>query len=62
MSWLGDCVYAIREAATLNLKHLVRIFGSEWAKKSVLPKIIAMGNENNYIHRITTVFALKVHQ
>ena len=60
MSWLGDCVYSIREAATLNIKNLVRIFGSEWAKETVIPKIIEMGKTENYIYRLTTVFAFRV--
>ena len=33
-------VYAIREAATLNLKKLVEKFGLEWAKGTVIPKVL----------------------
>ena len=32
MSWLVDGVFAIRSAATANLKKLVAIFGIEWAQ------------------------------
>lgn len=59
-SWLGDQVYAIREAASINLRNLVKIFGSEWCKVSVLPKIEAMSMDLNFIHRITCVFTLNV--
>ncbi len=60
MSWLGDCVYAIREAATNNLKNLTEVFGADWAKRAVFPKILAMSQHANYLYRITTLFALTV--
>ncbi|PSN41046.1 Serine/threonine-protein phosphatase 2A 65 kDa regulatory subunit A alpha isoform [Blattella germanica] len=41
MTWLVDHVYAIREAATLNLKKLVEKFGPEWAQNTVIPKVLA---------------------
>lgn len=40
MTWLIDHVYAIREAATNNLKKLVEKFGTEWAQKTVIPKVL----------------------
>ena len=40
MTWLIDHVYAIREAATNNLKKLVEKFGTDWAKKTVIPKVM----------------------
>jgi serine/threonine-protein phosphatase 2A regulatory subunit A len=60
MSWLGDCVYSIREAAVHNLRELVVVFGSDWAKASILPKIINMSSQGNYLMRMTSIFALKV--
>ena len=39
MTWLIDHVYAIREAATNNLKKLVEKFGAEWAQQTVIPKV-----------------------
>ena len=33
MTWLIDHVYAIREAATNNLKKLVEKFGTDWAQQ-----------------------------
>ncbi len=32
MQWLIDNVFAIRDAATMNLRNLVEKFGSEWAR------------------------------
>lgn len=58
MSWLGDTVFSIRDAATINLKNLTEVFGSEWASQTVVPKVVAMGNHSNYLYRMTTVFAI----
>lgn len=35
MQWLIDNVFAIRDAATINLRNLVEKFGSEWARVSM---------------------------
>ena len=43
MTWLIDHVYAIREAATNNLKKLVEKFGTDWAQQTVIPKV---GNDD----------------
>lgn len=53
-------VYAIREAATLNLKKLVEKFGAEWAQTSVIPKVILMARDPNYLHRMTFLFCINV--
>jgi serine/threonine-protein phosphatase 2A regulatory subunit A len=53
-------VYAIREAATMNLKKLVEKFGPEWAQTTVIPKVIAMSRDQNYLHRMTCLFCINV--
>ncbi|EER45083.1 phosphoprotein phosphatase [Histoplasma capsulatum var. duboisii H88] len=58
MGWLGDAVFSIREAATQNLKKLTEVFGVEWAKNSIIPKVILMGQHPNYLYRMTTCFAI----
>lgn len=58
MSWLGDTVYSIREAATENLKKLTEVFGVEWARQTIIPKVMAMGEQTNYLYRMTTCFAI----
>jgi serine/threonine-protein phosphatase 2A regulatory subunit A len=60
MNWLGDPVFAIREAATVNLESLTREFGSEWAKASILPKVLQMANSPNYLYRMTVLFSVAV--
>ncbi|EIN13734.1 Ser/Thr protein phosphatase 2A regulatory subunit A [Punctularia strigosozonata HHB-11173 SS5] len=58
MSWLGDTVYSIREAATVNLKKLTDVFGVEWAKVAIVPKVVGMAQHPNYLYRLTTVQAI----
>ncbi|KAM4743074.1 LOW QUALITY PROTEIN: serine/threonine-protein phosphatase 2A 65 kDa regulatory subunit A beta isoform [Anableps anableps] len=58
MAWLIDHVYAIREAATSNLTKLVEKFGAEWAQNTIVPKVLGMANDPNYLHRMTTLFCI----
>ena len=60
MSWLGDTVYSIREAATMNLKKLTEVFGVDWARGQIVPKVVNMGSHPNYLYRMTTVQAIGV--
>lgn len=60
MGWLGDTVFSIREAATQNLRKLTEVFGVEWSKGSIIPKVMAMGQHPNYLYRMTTCFAISV--
>ena len=60
LSWLGDTVFSIREAATINLKKLTEVFGVEWAKNVIVPKVLAMANHPNHLYRMTTVMAVTV--
>lgn len=60
MSWLGDTVFSIREAATKNLKKLTEVFGVEWASEAIIPKVTVMGKHPNYLYRMTTCFAISV--
>ena len=60
MSWLGDTVFSIREAATKNLKKLTEVFGVEWASDAIIPKVTVMGKHPNYLYRMTTCFAISV--
>lgn len=60
MSWLGDTVFSIREAATKNLKKLTEVFGVDWASEAIIPKVTVMGKHPNYLYRMTTCFAISV--
>lgn len=60
MSWLGDNVYSIRESATVNLRKLTDVFGVDWARQTIVPKVLQMGTHPNYLYRMTTIFAITV--
>lgn len=60
MSWLGDTVFSIREAATQNLRKLTEVFGVDWANQAIIPKVTAMSQQQNYLYRMTTCFAVSV--
>ena len=63
VSFVVSLVYAIREAATVNVKKLIEKFGVEWASAAVFPKVFAMARDPNYLHRLTTLFSINVsHQ
>ena len=50
-NWLLDHVFAIREAETINLKKLVEKFGHEWAQNTIIPKVLNMARDQNYLIR-----------
>merc|ERR1711953_926852 len=60
MTWLIDHVFAIREAATNNLKKLVEKFGTDWAQQTIIPKVIQMSRDQNHLHRMTCLFCINV--
>lgn len=60
MGWLGDTVFSIREAAVTNLRKLTEVFGIEWASQSIIPKVSGMSQQQNYLYRMTTCFAISV--
>jgi serine/threonine-protein phosphatase 2A regulatory subunit A len=56
--WLSDSVYSIRIAAIENLKELSNIFGSKWAEKTIITKLLELKAEGNYLHRLTALFGM----
>jgi len=58
LTWLGDSVFAIREAAALNIKKLAEVFGTEWAKNNIIPKVLSLYTHPNYLYRMTTLFSI----
>lgn len=60
MAWLVDNVFSVREAATINLKNLTEHFGVDWARTSVVPRIVTMHSNANFLHRLTSLYAVKV--
>jgi len=39
---------------------LSRSFGVEWAQSTVIPKVLAMARDQNYLHRMTCLFCINV--
>ena len=60
MTWLGDTVFSIREASTLNLKKVIEVFGADWANETIVPRVMKMSEHPNYLYRMTTLFAVSV--
>jgi len=52
-SLLGDNVLAIRTAGIDNLKFITKIFGVEWAKLNIIPKITELSKHTNFTSRMT---------
>uniref|UniRef100_A0A7E4VWT4 Protein phosphatase PP2A regulatory subunit A n=1 Tax=Panagrellus redivivus TaxID=6233 RepID=A0A7E4VWT4_PANRE len=59
MTWLTDHVFAIREAATNILKQLATKFGADWTSQHVIPKVVDLSRDQNYLHRMTCLFSVK---
>eukprot|EP00698_Gefionella_okellyi_P022941 TRINITY_DN7702_c0_g1_i1.p1 TRINITY_DN7702_c0_g1~~TRINITY_DN7702_c0_g1_i1.p1 ORF type:complete len:580 (+),score=173.37 TRINITY_DN7702_c0_g1_i1:126-1865(+) len=60
MTWLGDQVFTIRDAATNNLRKLTEVFGNSWCQGHILPRIDDLKTHPNYLHRLTSLFAAGV--
>ena len=43
----------VQAAASDVLKKLVLLFGVDWAKKFVVPKVLRLARTTNYLHRMT---------
>ena len=35
-------------------------FGTDWAQQTVIPKVVAMARDQNYLHRMTCLFCINV--
>ena len=58
MTWLGDKIHNIREAAVINLAQLAATFGKQWTAEQVLPKIVALYGHSHFLYRLTSVASL----
>jgi len=55
---LSDNIFSIREAALGNLRQLTEIFGVTWATKYVIPQLLSLQVNSNYLHRLTPLFGI----
>ena len=58
LTWLNDPVYSIRVAAITNLMELTKIFGSVWAERNIMGKLLELTENQNYLHRLTSLFGM----
>ncbi len=42
----------------MNIKHLTEIFGPQWAVTQVIPKLLSLHVDKNYLHRLTPLFGM----
>ncbi|TGZ72642.1 hypothetical protein CRM22_001970 [Opisthorchis felineus] len=59
LNWLVDDVYAVREAAVTNLRKLMDQFGIEWASTQVIPRLIQLAHDQNYLRRMICLASLQ---
>jgi serine/threonine-protein phosphatase 2A regulatory subunit A len=55
LQWLSDRVYSIREAAAVNLQKLAEVFGAEWAKTHIMPKVMELMANPHYLYRMSVI-------
>jgi serine/threonine-protein phosphatase 2A regulatory subunit A len=60
MTWLGDEVFSVREAAVHNIAKLILLYGSDWARGHIVPRIKDLTSNSNYLHRMTSLYAASV--
>ena len=53
---MADHVFSIRDAACHTIQRVVDIFGLDWTKQTVLPKVFQLAEEQNYLRRMTMLF------
>lgn len=62
IKWLADPVFAIRDAASTNLRKLAEVFDSAWAEHTLVPRVLAMRAEGSYQTRMTCLAAAVVRR
>ena len=60
ITWLSDSIYSIREAGLTNVRSLTQIFGSQWAVTHIIPKLLSLHVDKNYLHRLTPLFGMAI--
>ena len=60
LSWLWDTVFSVRNAAVKNLTDLTEIFGSDWCRDEIIPKLLQLDSQllENFIYRFTLLTTL----
>lgn len=59
LGWLVDDVYAVREAAVTNLRKLMDQFGVDWVVSEVVPRLVQLAQDTNYLRRMICLACLQ---
>lgn len=51
-----------REGAGISLKNVTEILGSSWLEQNILPSLMSLANNTNYLYRQTLIYAISVYQ
>ena len=57
VSWLGDEISSVREAAATNVMNLAAVFGPTWALEYICPPIMELKRHPSYLRRLAAVQA-----
>ena len=60
ISWFNDSIYTIRESSLKIMKSLTEIFGVNWTVKHLIPKLLSLHLDPNYLHRLTPLFGIAI--
>jgi len=55
VDWLTDNVAAIRTAAVANIIRLTGVYGKDWAKNKVVPKLAELKKSQQYLYRQSAI-------
>ena len=60
--FISSCLLLLnmRQANHVFFSRQVEKFGTDWAQQNIIPKVIAMANDQNYLHRMTCLFCINV--
>jgi len=58
LKWLVDPVFSVREAASANFKELIDVFGVDWARTNIMPRVLDYCNHPHYLYRCTTLLCV----
>ena len=60
MSWLSDDVYSIRKASADAFKKLTDLFGNDWCRDHIIPKLEKMQTNTSFAQRLTALHVVQV--
>jgi serine/threonine-protein phosphatase 2A regulatory subunit A len=55
MGWLADRVSAIRHTAVTNIIRLTGVYGKDWAKAKVVPRLLELKKSQQYLFRQSAI-------